>query len=236
MRRHGRRSGDDGDLDGGDSVDETDPDVDGMHRRRTRVVPVALWALAVVVGVVIGAVVVQRLLPEDAPRRSSAVVPVPGDDETGGRAETAEVLLPAGTPAGDEAVPSAGPPDARLRVDALDLDVPVVEGVDLGSLSHGVGHWPGTAGPGEAGNMVIAGHRTTHGAPFRRLDELAVGDEVTIGVADRDVVYRVTGTEIVDPDDVEVARPTDDATATLFACHPPGSARQRLVVRLVHTA
>ncbi|MEZ5237180.1 MAG: sortase [Acidimicrobiales bacterium] len=55
-------------------------------------------------------------------------------------------------------------------------------------------------------------------------------------MADHDVVYRVTGTEIVDPDDVEVARPTDDATATLFACHPPGSARQRLVVRLVHTA
>ncbi|MEZ5237179.1 MAG: class E sortase [Acidimicrobiales bacterium] len=61
-------------------------------------------------------------------------------------------------------------------MDALDLDVPVVEGVDLGSLSHGVGHWPGTAGPGEVGNMVIAGHRTTHGAP-RRLDELAIGDE-----------------------------------------------------------
>ncbi|MCB1028958.1 MAG: class E sortase, partial [Microthrixaceae bacterium] len=213
MRRPGRRVGDDGDLD-----DETDPDDAGAQLRRTRVVPVALWALAVVVGVVIGAVVVQRLLPEDAGNLSSAVVPVPGDDETGGRAETAEVLLPAGTPTGDDAVPSAGRPDARLRVDALDLDVPVVEGVDLGSLSHGVGHWPGTAGPGEVGNMVIAGHRTTHGAPFRRLDELAVGDEVTIGVADRDVVYRVTGTEIVDPDDVEVARPTDDATATLFAC------------------
>ncbi|MBL0203572.1 MAG: class E sortase [Candidatus Microthrix sp.] len=109
-------------------------------------------------------------------------------------------------------------------------------GCGLGALLRGAGHWPGTAEPGQTGNMVIAGHRTTHGAPFRRLDELRVGDDVGIGASGQVVTYRVTGTEIVDPGQVEVARPTTTATATLFACHPPGSAAKRIVVRLARSA
>ncbi|HMS48658.1 class E sortase [Candidatus Neomicrothrix sp.] len=203
------------------------------ERRARRSVALIAWVLAVTLGLVAGLVVARRLTPERSQAGPVAVVPVPGVGADDG-GETARVLLPAGTPR--RAAGSA--PDARrwsemrLRIPAIGLDSGVAEGVELTSLASAVGHWPGTALPGRPGNMVLAGHRTTHGAPFRRLDELNVGDEATIGPAGSAVTYRVTGTEIVNPDQLDVARPTVDATATLFACHPPGSARQRIVVRL----
>jgi sortase A len=207
---------------------------------RRHAAPIAIWAVTVAVGLVGGIAAVRQLLPDDHSEQALSVVPVPGADTTNGRVETAEVLMPAGTPA---ATTQPGIPDeitdwedVRLVMPTLGEDVRVVEGVDLGALSRGVGHWPGTAEPGQTGNMVIAGHRTTHGAPFRRLDELRVGDDVGIGASGQVVTYRVTGTEIVDPGQVEVARPTTTATATLFACHPPGSAAKRIVVRLARSA
>lgn len=204
------------------------------ERRGHRSVALGVWALAVVVGLFAGVAVVGRLSPERTQTGPAEVVPVPGTGADEGR-ETARVLLPAGTPrsAGDRPGGGVTWSGARLRIPALGVETDVAEGVDLGSLASGVGHWPGTALPGEPGNMVLAGHRTTHGAPFLRLDELAVGDEAIVGPEGSAVTYRVTGTEIVSPDQLEVARPTVAATATLFACHPPGSARQRIVVRLV---
>jgi len=90
----------------------------------------------------------------------------------------------------------------------------------------------GTALPGAAGNCVIAGHRTTHSKPFLHLDTLAAGDEVLLtdvrGIRHR---YLVTGSEVVDPDDVRVMDPTPQPSLTLIACHPPFSARYRLVVK-----
>ena len=207
---------------------------------RRHAAPIAVWAVTVAVGRVGGIAAVRHLLPDDQSEQALSVVPVPGADTTNGREETAEVLMPAGTPA---ATTQPGIPDeitdwedVRLVMPTLGEDVRVVEGVDLGALSQGVGHWPGTAEPGQLGNAAIAGHRTTHGAPFRRLDELRVGDDVGIGASGQVVTYRVTGTEIVDPGQVEVARPTTTATATLFACHPPGSAAKRIVVRLARSA
>lgn len=202
----------------------------GQWRRNA--VVVTAWAVAVTLGVVGGLVVTGRLVPEQAEDEATGIVPVPGESPSD--IETALVLLPEGTPTdlnATAAAPNAWA-EARVRVPALELDQPMVEGVDLASLDLGIGHWPGTALPGQRGNMVLAGHRTTNGAPFRHLDKLAVGDEVSIDANGHAATYRVTGTEIVDPGQVEVARPTKDATATLFACHPPGSARQRIVVRL----
>ena len=154
---------------------------------RRHAAPIAIWAVTVAVGLVGGIAAVRQLLPDDHSEQALSVVPVPGADTTNGRVETAEVLMPAGTPA---ATTQPGIPDeitdwedVRLVMPTLGEDVRVVEGVDLGALSQGVGHWPGTAEPGQTGNMVIAGHRTTHGAPFRRLDELRVGDDVGIGAS-----------------------------------------------------
>lgn len=80
--------------------------------------------------------------------------------------------------------------------------------------------------------MVLAGHRTTHSAPFNRLDELTIGDMMYFSDAmGREVIYKVTETLIVTPDDIWITYETGEPIATLFACHPKGSARNRIVVR-----
>lgn len=107
------------------------------------------------------------------------------------------------------------------------------EGVQLSTLDQGPGHWPGTAMPGDAGNVVLAGHRTSHNADFADLDELEPGDEVIFETTDGRHVYSVESTEIVEPSAMSIADQTAKPTATLFACHPPGSVSQRIVVHLL---
>jgi sortase A len=126
--------------------------------------------------------------------------------------------------------PSPGEPVATLRIPKLGLDKVVVEGTDVDSLRKGPGHEPGTPMPGEPGNAVIAGHRTTYGAPFYRLDELAPGDPLSLDTPSGGVDYVVTGSQVVEPDDVWILEPTEDDRLTLFTCTPRFSAAQRLVV------
>lgn len=120
----------------------------------------------------------------------------------------------------------------HLSIPAIGLDEAIREGVDLSVLDRGVSHWSGTADPGAPGNMVLAGHRTTHTAPFRDLDRLRPGDEIYVTSIDgRVATYRVAETTIVSPQDIWIVEPTDTPMLTMFACHPKGSARQRIVVR-----
>ena len=84
--------------------------------------------------------------------------------------------------------------------------------------------------PGQAGNVVVAGHRTSKHKVFRNIDRLVPGDEIVFEDANGRHVYRVSGTQIVYPDAVWIVDQTEMPTATLFACHPPGSTRQRIVV------
>ena len=156
-------------------------------------------------------------------------------------------------PVPSEPVPSPAtspPPAARprpgeaigvLHVPALAGFRPwvVVEGTSVSVLKSGPGHIPGTALPGEVGNVVLSGHRTTYGAPFARLDELGPGDRVVLETRDRWLTYTVTGTQIVAPSAVEVTYPVPgqrtatptERLLTLTTCHPRYSARQRMVVR-----
>ena len=106
------------------------------------------------------------------------------------------------------------------------------EGIDLDTLDLGPGHWPGTALPGQQGNVVVAGHRVSHYADFRHLDALVPGDEVVFTTPDGRFVYHVVGVEVVQPDAMWIIEQGGGHTATLFACHPPGSVRQRIVVHL----
>ena len=114
----------------------------------------------------------------------------------------------------------------------------IVEGVDLRDLRDGPGHYPGTALPGQVGNFVVSGHRTTYGAPFNRVDELRPGDAIVVETRDTWYTYRVTSSEVVRPTAVEVTYPVPkDRTAkpakaliTLTSCHPKYSARQRIIV------
>ncbi len=117
----------------------------------------------------------------------------------------------------------------------------VVEGVDLPTLRKGPGHDPRSSAPGQAGNFVISGHRTTYGAPFYNLNDFQVGDE--IHVVDRDGVEWIY--DVAEQDTAEksyrIVRPTDvwvikdgafgdGPILTLTTCHPRWSAAQRLVV------
>ena len=68
--------------------------------------------------------------------------------------------------------------DISVVIPAINVDQITVEGVSVEDLRKGPGHYPSTPNPGQAGNSAIAGHRTTYGAPFHRVDELQPGDEI----------------------------------------------------------
>lgn len=114
----------------------------------------------------------------------------------------------------------------------------IVEGVGTDALQRGPGHFPTSALPGQVGNFVVSGHRTTYGKPFERLNEVKAGDKVVIETQDRWVTYVVTTTRIVSPSDVGVILPVPDQpgvrpTQRLFTfttCNPKFSASQRLIV------
>ena len=96
--------------------------------------------------------------------------------------------------------PPRARPTARIVIPAIGVDKIVVEGVSLADLKKGPGHYPETPLPGQEGNAAIAGHRTTYGAPFHRLDELEPGDEITVTTVQGEFTYEVTETHIVSPD------------------------------------
>jgi sortase A len=126
--------------------------------------------------------------------------------------------------------PPSGESVANIRIPKIGVDKYVVQGVGLADLRKGPGHYPQTPLPGEQGNAAIAGHRTTYGAPFNRLDELAPGDEVLVTTVKGSFTYTVATTHVVKPDQVEVLDPTPTATLTLTTCNPKYSASQRLIV------
>jgi len=119
----------------------------------------------------------------------------------------------------------------EIRIPKIGLVHPVYEGVTLTVIDKGPGHWPGSAVPGQLGNAVFAGHRVTHSHPFRNVDKLVAGDEIIFVMPDGTYTYKMTKQEIVKPVDVWIVNPTPTATLTLFACHPPGSAAKRIVIR-----
>ena len=114
----------------------------------------------------------------------------------------------------------------------------VIEGVSVADLRKGPGHYPGTAMPGQIGNFVVSGHRTTYLAPFNKLGELHAGDKILIDTRARQYVYKVTSTKVVQPSDISVAAPVPEhpranptkRLITLTTCNPKYSAAQRLIV------
>jgi sortase A len=147
--------------------------------------------------------------------------------------------------------PEDGDAVARIEMPTIGVDKIVVNGVQVADLRKGPGHYPGTALVGAAGNSSIAGHRTTYGAPFNRIDELAPGDEIHVtGILGRftyrileaeeafasqldavDDVHSVEGGHvIVAPSATWVLGDFGDNRLTLTACHPKLSSRQRIIV------
>ncbi len=132
--------------------------------------------------------------------------------------------------------PPVGQALALIVIRKIGVERVVVEGVDRAQLRQGPGHVPKTVMPGQPGNFAVSGHRTTHGAPFYRLDGLVKGDTIQIITKAAVYTYTVTGSRIVLPSDTSVlddVRGPDGklrATITLTTCNPLYSARQRLIV------
>src|SRR5215213_2673318 len=123
-----------------------------------------------------------------------------------------------------------GQPLGRIRMRSIGVSSVVVAGTDTSSLRLGPGHYPGTPLPGARGTVAIAGHRTTYGAPFRRLDRLGRGDRVEVRMPYGTFVYRVEQRRIVAPTALWVTRRASYDRLILSACHPLYSAAKRIVV------
>lgn len=119
----------------------------------------------------------------------------------------------------------------RLVIPAIELDVVVVKGTERQQLMKGPGWIVQTDMPGPTGNCGISGHRTTYGAPFREVDVLEPGEEVTLFSPFRKYEYEVAETLVVRPHETWVVDSTEEPMLTLTACHPPYSAAYRIVVR-----
>lgn len=118
-----------------------------------------------------------------------------------------------------------------IEIPAIKIKETILQGIRLSTFDKGVGHWPGTALPGQVGNVVLGGHRTSGIRPFRNVDQLKKGDEIIVTTDQGSFVYLVDGQTIVDPvEGMFIINQSDKATMTLFACHPPGSVRQRIII------
>lgn len=165
--------------------------------------------------------------------------------------------------AGPPPVTTAGEPVLRLAVPRFRREFTVLEGIGPDVLARGPGRYPGSGAPGEPGNLALAGHRVTRGAPFDAAGTLESCDPLVVETRDTWWVYRVlpveptggpacgvelpaayaglAGLRIVAPDDRDVLAPVPDragvapgtALLTLTTCHPRYSARERLVVHAV---
>jgi sortase A len=145
-----------------------------------------------------------------------------------------------GAPATTAAVSALAPatiPDldplvlGRIEIPRLGVKAIVREGDDDATLAVAVGHIPGTARPGEPGNMALAAHRNSF---FRPLRDIRRQDTIRIVTATRSYDYVVDSTEVVDPQETAVLDPTGATVLTLVTCFPfeyVGHAPKRFIVR-----
>jgi sortase A len=154
---------------------------------------------------------------EPAEKRALANIPDPGR-KLAFRARALKRRLNGGDAMGRIVLPRIGVSDV------------FVQGTGTGDLSKGPGHYPATPLPGEPGTVAIAGHRTTYGAPFRRIDKLRPGDKIELRMPYGLFTYSVERTKIVPPTELSVIDRVDHDRLVLSACHPLYSAAQRIIV------
>jgi sortase A len=119
----------------------------------------------------------------------------------------------------------------RIDISRLGISVIVMEGTSGAILRRAAGHIPGTALPGEAGNIGISAHRDTF---FRPLRNVRRDDLVTLATPSGEYRYRVLSTKIVSPSDVTVLASDGNEILTLVTCFPfyfIGPAPKRFIVR-----
>ncbi|WP_328871655.1 class E sortase [Streptomyces sp. NBC_00287] len=182
-----------------------------------------------------------------SPEESTEPAPRTSPEETSPEAAPSEASQATQPPAPQrQPTPDWSHAYAILTIPALDLRVPVAEGISkTGVLNKGyVGHYPDTQQPGRPGNFAIAGHRNTHGEPFRRLDRLGDGDEIVVETKAAVYTYAVDQTLAqTSAHDTGVIRPVPRSLVhpgrgyrepgyylTLTTCTPEYTSRYRLVV------
>src|SRR5688500_6284297 len=149
------------------------------------------------------------------------------------RVPDAPAAVPPGTPAPRRTILDRGSAVGRLDIPRLGVSAVVRTGTDARTLRLAVGHIPGTALPGEGGNVGLAAHRDTF---FRRLRDIKADDEIIVTTPDGRFRYSVEGTKVVNPTDVWVLDATAKPALTLVTCYPfsyVGSAPQRFIVRAI---
>jgi sortase A len=191
-----------------------------------------------VIGIVLAAAITTAAVTSGGHKKAEdspvLVAPTPATLPTSSthRTTTTSVKLP--QPEDPPADPYAPTPIVQvgtIEIPKIALVHPVFEGITLTVIDHGPGHWPGSAMPCDAGNSVFPGHRVTHTHPFLNVDQLVPGDTIVFHLPHKNCTYAVTGTEIVQPTDIQVVDSTSPAPVlTLIACHPKHSAAQRIVV------
>ena len=178
-----------------------------------------------------------------APRRAAAATPavlthavVPAaDGALAAAAWSAEhppppPPLPVPAPLPDPSAPRELVDLGRIQIPKTGLDQTVREGVEQVVIDNGPAHWPGTAAFGAWGNVVLAGHRTSHTEPFLRNAELAAGDEILLTDATGVYHYAVTSVEVLPATALWIVDQHPGRSLTIFTCHPIGSSAERLVV------
>jgi sortase A len=156
-------------------------------------------------------------------------------------APPAPVLAPPPPPAVPPPLPRPAPLPAqwarvplvekgRIQIPKIGVDQVVHQGVEQMVIDAGPAWWPGTAEFGGWGNVVLAGHRTTHTEPFRRTGELVPGDLIQLSDPTGGYTYRVTGSQVVNPSALWIVDQHPGRTLTIFTCHPIGSSAERLVI------
>ena len=129
--------------------------------------------------------------------------------------------------------PKKGDVVAQIIIEKINVDKFVIAGVGYKELEKGPGLFAGSPLPAQLGNVAIAGHRTTFGAPFGRVNELAEGDRIVMKTSRGEFVYLVTGAPtIVKATDVDVIRTVDPTRAilTLVTCHPKWTSENRMII------
>jgi sortase A len=130
-----------------------------------------------------------------------------------------------------ESPPLKGSPVGQIAISSIGLTAMIEEGDSGRTLRRAVGHMPGTARPGQQGNVVIAGHRDTFFRPLRNIQK---GDEITLTTLKGSYRYRVDFTEVVEPQNTEALDASPGAILTLVTCYPfnyVGPAPKRFIVR-----
>jgi sortase A len=139
-----------------------------------------------------------------------------------------------------QTAPSSGTVFATLRIPRFGAEYaePIGEGIgEAAVLNKMIGHFPGTAMPGQPGNFALAGHRVTYGKPFNLIGSLVVGDPMVVETAEGQYLYRFRASEYVRPSAIDVTYPVPrqntsvnpEAVITFVACNPLFSTAERII-------